>query len=100
MPHTSVFFDYPEARTSVDRVYSFEPVPKKYEEALGARVIGSSAMMWTHLLGRGQDLDTQVFPRLCAFSEVLWSPRKVRDWNEFKRRLPEHRLAEEENNKK
>jgi hexosaminidase len=100
MPHTSVFFDYPETRTSVEHVYSFEPVPKKYEEALGARVIGSSAMMWTHLLGRGQDLDTQVFPRLCAFSEVLWSPRKVRDWNEFKRRLPEHRLAEEENNKK
>ena len=32
----------------------------------------------------------QVFPRLIALSEAVWSPKAVRDWPDFAVRLREH----------
>jgi hexosaminidase len=29
-----------------------------------------------------------IFPRVCAMSEALWSPKAARNWNDFKQRLP------------
>ena len=29
-----------------------------------------------------------LFPRLAALSEVLWSPKEKKDWNNFEKKLP------------
>ena len=33
-------------------------------------------------------VEYMIFPRMAALSEVLWSPKEKRDWNDFERRLP------------
>jgi hexosaminidase len=30
------------------------------------------------------------FPRACAIAEVVWTPRELRDYDDFMKRLPEH----------
>jgi hexosaminidase len=35
-------------------------------------------------------VDRQVFPRLCALAEVMWSPRELRDFADFSRRMDTH----------
>ena len=34
-----------------------------------------------------EDVETMLFPRLCAVAEVAWSPQRVRDWDGFRARL-------------
>jgi hexosaminidase len=31
-----------------------------------------------------------IFPRLCAISEAVWSPRETKDFDDFSRRLTVH----------
>ena len=33
-------------------------------------------------------VEYMIFPRMSALSEVLWSPKEKRDWEDFKKRLP------------
>jgi hexosaminidase len=35
-------------------------------------------------------VDYQVFPRLCATAEVLWSPKEGKDFDDFTSRLAVH----------
>ena len=35
-------------------------------------------------------VDSRVFPRLCALAEAMWSPKNVRDWEAFKKRMATH----------
>jgi hexosaminidase len=31
-----------------------------------------------------------IFPRICAISEALWTPGELKNFDDFKRRLPIH----------
>ena len=59
---------------TLEDVYRFEPVPP---ELLGTEhekhVIGAQANIWTEVLDTVRAVDYQVFPRLAAFAEVVWS---------------------------
>jgi hexosaminidase len=48
-------------------------------------IIGVEAPVWTETLTTMRELETMVFPRLCAAAEVAWTPR--RDWQGFRARL-------------
>ncbi|PZF10253.1 beta-N-acetylhexosaminidase [Curtobacterium sp. MCPF17_011] len=77
---------------TVDDVYAFDPVPSSLTEAERAHVIGGQANMWTEHVDTVRRLDYQLFPRVVALSEALWSadvagPRDVAD---FRQRLTEH----------
>jgi hexosaminidase len=93
-PTSHCYFDYTYKTTSVEKTYSFDPLPPDSDAVEGReRVLGGEGAMWTHL--PEQKVDTQVFPRLSALAEALWSPRSARNWVDFSRRLKTHerRLA-------
>jgi len=56
--------------------------------------LGGQANLWTELIYFGRQAEYMLFPRLCALSEVFWSPREMRNFEDFSRRLRlhEHRL--------
>jgi len=78
------------------QVYDFEPMPAKLEPEYQQHILGAQANVWTEYMPSIGHVQYMVFPRLCALSEVLWSPRESRDWSGFERRLPSelHRLDE------
>jgi len=70
--------------------YEFDPVPAALTEAEAARVLGGQANIWTELMYFGRQVEYMAFPRLAALSEVFWSPKEARNWDDFVRRLEVH----------
>jgi hexosaminidase len=94
-PTNYCYLDYSHDTTSVEKSYSFEPVPEGFTPEQARRVLGGEGNMWAEHTPLPQHTDRQVFPRLCALAEVYWSPKEVRDYRDFARRLGPHlgRLA-------
>jgi hypothetical protein len=92
-PTAWMYFDYPN--TPVEKVYSFEPVPKEFTAAQGAHVLGAEAEMWTDNHPSENRIDALVYPRAAALAEVVWSPVASRNYDAFVERMQSHqpRLA-------
>lgn len=97
-PGSHVYFDHSQLKpedsltiggyTTVEKVYSYEPVPKELPQDKESFVWGAQANLWTEYIDNTSKVEYQIFPRVSALSEVLWSPKDARDWNNFKSRLP------------
>ncbi|MET0132837.1 MAG: family 20 glycosylhydrolase, partial [Kibdelosporangium sp.] len=77
-------------RTLAD-VYGYEPIPAALPAELHGRVLGAQAQVWTEHLDNPRRVDYATFPRLAAFSEVVWS-RQKEPYETFEQRLTEHHL--------
>lgn len=97
-PHDYVYFDYPQGPrrakadwmpvTTLPRVYSFEPVPAELTPEEAALVMGGECSLWSEYAPQ-PEVDQQIFPRLCAFSEVMWT-YEDRDFAGFYLRMDRH----------
>lgn len=70
--------------------YNFDPVPDGLRKEEAAHILGGQANLWSELVYFGRQAEYMLFPRLCALSEVFWSPRENRDFNDFSTRLATH----------
>ena len=77
------------AAVSTERVYSYEPVPRRLTPEHHGHILGAQCQLWTEYVRTPSHAEYLAFPRVCAFSEVVWSP-EGRDWPEFSTRLGEH----------
>lgn len=71
----------------VQKVYSYEPVPKELTPEEAKHVLGSQANVWTEYMAYPSKVEYMIFPRMSALSEVLWSPKELRNWENFEERL-------------
>jgi hexosaminidase len=63
--------------------YAWDPADLAPEDAIA----GVEAPLWTETVTTIEELETMLFPRLCAVAEVAWSPRSERDWESFRARV-------------
>ncbi len=89
-PTSHCYFDYDYTTTPTEKVYAYEPIPPELTPEEGGRVLGAQANMWTHLARNDKAIDEQIFPRLCALAEVVWSPAADRNWDDFQARMKGH----------
>ncbi len=78
---------------TLEDVYRFEPVPPGLSEEAARHVLGAQANVWTEVMQNRDRVDYQVFPRLAAFAEVVWSALPApadRDFAEFDARMSAH----------
>ncbi|MFJ9343692.1 beta-N-acetylhexosaminidase [Streptomyces sp. NPDC101733] len=78
---------------SLEDVYRFEPVPPKLDARAAAHVLGAQANVWTEVMENQSRVDYQVFPRLAAFAETVWSrlpEPESRDYAGFEARMTSH----------
>ena len=73
--------------TPVEKTYSYEPVPRELTAEEGKYVLGAQGNVWTEYMRYPSKVEYQIFPRMSALSEVLWSPKEARDWKDFQKRL-------------
>ena len=94
-PHSHLYFDYSEARTPLDKVYSYEPHPEGLAEEMSDLVLGAQGQLWSDNHPTTAEIDRLLYPRSCALAEVVWSAKEQRNWESFSRRLQRHgeRLA-------
>jgi len=89
-PYSHLYFDYPNESYTTANVYSFEPMPDGLSGDEAKHVLGAQGNMWTHIARSEDAIDRQVFPRLIALSEVVWSPREARSFADFRNRAQAH----------
>lgn len=77
--------------TSLEKVYSYEPVPEKISKDKQKHILGSQGNVWTEYIPDLKTVELRIFPRMCALSEVNWSPAKKRNWTDFKKRIKSNR---------
>jgi hexosaminidase len=71
----------------IEKVYSYEPVPKELNADEAKYVLGAQANVWTEYMANVQKVQYMIFPRLSAISEVLWSSKQNRNYTDFESRL-------------
>ena len=96
--YENVYFDYhnddKQAKTKaaampvlpMEKVYQFKPAPAELSLDEKNHVLGAECTMWTEHAPQ-ETIDGQLFPRLCAFSEVVWSPATKQNWSDFQNRM-------------
>ena len=96
-PTSHLYFDYYQAKTdeplaiggliTLDKVYSYEPIPEGLDINEATKILGAQANVWTEYIKKPEMVEYMSVPRMTALSEIVWSKRKVRDIDEFRKRL-------------
>jgi hexosaminidase len=76
--------------TNVEKVYSFNPIPKELSEEESKYVLGAQANVWTEYINTPEHVEYMVFPRIAALAEVLWGTSNPNDYKVFETRLIQH----------
>ena len=71
----------------LNKAYQFEPVPDGVDPKF---IKGGQANLWTEQVYNMRHMEYMVWPRAMAISEVLWSPKKDRNWDSFSGRVEDH----------
>lgn len=74
--------------TPLEKVYSYNPTPDTLSESERKYILGAQANVWTEYITSEDKVEYRVFPRISALSEVLWSEKEDKDWEDFKARIP------------
>ena len=73
--------------TTIQKVYSYEPLPKEMDPADHKYVLGAQANVWTEYMNNTAKAEYMVFPRMSALSEVLWTSKENKSWPAFEKKL-------------
>ena len=74
----------------VSKVYSYEPIPAGLSSEEAKYIKGAQGNVWTEYITNTDYLEYMVYPRAAALSEVLWSPKEKRNYDDFVNRLKVH----------
>lgn len=99
-PNTYLYFDYyqsadtknePEAIGGflpIERVYSYEPMPKSLTPEEQKHIIGVQANCWTEYMKTYRQVEYMELPRMAALSEIQWCAPEQKNFDAFMQRLP------------
>ena len=62
--------------TSLEKVFSFNPIPPDLNPAAAAYILGGQANLWTEYIPTFAKVEYMEYPRAIALSEALWSSNK------------------------
>ena len=71
----------------LEKTYNFEPVDPKLKEHEIPYIMGVQGNLWTEFISNEYILEYMLYPRICALSEIGWSPKEAKNWEDFKTRL-------------
>ncbi|RXM49050.1 beta-N-acetylhexosaminidase [Flavobacterium sp. YO12] len=96
-PGSHVYLDHSQTKNEkevtiggflpLEKVYSYEPIPKELNEQQAKFVMGAQGNVWTEYMANPAKVEYMIFPRLSALSEVLWSPKDKKDWSQFQTKI-------------
>lgn len=66
------------------KIYSFEPLPEELTPEESQFIKGGQCNLWAEFLLTSNHVEYMLLPRLCAFSECVWTPKEQKDWYRFR----------------
>ena len=97
-PTSHCYFDYYQADPAFEpkaiggfvtlkKVYSYEPTPGELTAEEAKHILGAQGNLWAEFIPTPDHAEYMAMPRMIALSEVVWSPKMSRNWNDFRTRL-------------
>ncbi|WP_242155827.1 beta-N-acetylhexosaminidase [Aestuariivivens sediminis] len=98
-PNSSCYFDHYQSedieneplaiggKTTVGDVYAYEPTPEELTDEEGKFILGAQGNVWTEYMKTTDYVEYMILPRMTALSEVVWTPKESRNWDDFHSRL-------------
>lgn len=71
----------------LSKVYSFNPIAPEISAEGAKHILGGQANLWTEFVPNFKHVEYMTFPRIAALAEAVWSPKEVRNWDDFSRRI-------------
>jgi len=88
-PTSHAYFDYDLKSIDLEKVYNFNPYPENIIDRNKHLVLGGECNMWSERAPQHL-VDSKVFPRLLAMSEVLWTFPENRHYENFYKKVQAH----------
>ena len=100
-PTSHCYFDYYQADPEtqplaiggylpLNRVYEFNPIPLDLSDKEAEHILGSQGNVWTEYMKTSDHVEYMAYPRAIALAEVLWTPNRKHDFEDFTQRLNHH----------
>lgn len=97
-PQTYIYLDHGQSHSPLEpphwpghkpleRVYSYNPIPKDLSAREAEYVLGVQANVWTAFIHKEWKLDLSTWPRAAAVAEVGWTSMDNKNWDDFHKRL-------------
>lgn len=84
--HEATYLDYSDI--SLEKAYSFDPVPEGLDKQYHAKILGLGCQMWGEWISDLNNMYKQTFPRIAAYAEVGWTKVENKDYERFQQSLP------------
>lgn len=68
---------------TLEKVYSFEPVPDSLSTKEAELILGVQGNVWTEHIPTPEHYEYMIYPRILALAEIGWSPSEVKKWYNF-----------------
>ena len=67
----------------IETAYRWDPT----EYAPKDLILGVEAPLWTETISTVEQMDFMIYPILLGYAEIGWTPKELRNWDEYKIRL-------------
>lgn len=85
--HEFTYLDYSYKSISLEKAYSFDPIPEGLEPQYHQQILGLGCQMWGEWIPTETSTYEMTFPRIAAYAEVGWTEKEKKDFNRFKQTL-------------
>lgn len=86
--HSYTYLDYTYKQISLEKAYSFNPVPVNFSKEKAEQILGLGTQMWGEWTPTSKEVYSQTFPRIAAYAETGWTSRNNKNYDRFESSLP------------
>lgn len=69
------------------KAYQFDPAPQGTNKYVEQCILGGQCNLWAEHIETSTQAEYMLLPRLLAMSECLWSPKEVKNWSHFRKKV-------------
>ena len=98
-PYSHLYLDYAQDNpdtepiamhdnlTTLERVYSYEPMPAELTKEEQKYILGAQANVWTEFMDNYKHVEYMASSRMCALAEIVWTVPENKEYNNFRRKM-------------
>ncbi|NGM60884.1 beta-N-acetylhexosaminidase [Sphingobacterium sp. SGG-5] len=85
--HKFTYLDYTYKQISLEKAYSFNPVPDGITPEQQQLIVGLGAQMWGEWTPSVKEIQYQAYPRIAAYAETGWTDVQHKDYARFEKNI-------------
>ncbi|GIJ92881.1 beta-hexosaminidase [Capnocytophaga stomatis] len=71
----------------LSKIYNYSLHKDELTEQQQKQILGSQANLWAEYIPNEKHSEYMIFPRLLALAETVWTPKEMKNWDDFMNRV-------------